>query len=142
MHEQLGRERRRPSAWQWLKYLFGAGLPPELHAWVLHDTTCRTWALRQAGRTVLMLSPLILAVLLVPPGPFWIRGMAAFGGVIMSLIYSIGYAVEAAENRLVKAGYPAGTGERLRAERAERVGAEATARRRQKMFERIERRGR
>ena len=66
--------------------------------------------------------------------------MAAFGGVIMSLIYSIGYAVEAAENRLIKAGYPAGTGERLRARRSERAGAEATARRREKMFERIERR--
>lgn len=142
MHEGLGHERRRPTPWQWLKYLFGADLPAELCEWVLYDTTGPTWALRQAGRTVLMLSPLILAVLILPPGPFWIRAMAAFGGVIMSLIYSLGYAVEAAENRLVKAGYPAGTGERRRAARAERTGAEATARRRAKMFERIERRGR
>ena len=132
----------RPNPWQWLKYLLGAGLPPQLNEWVLRDTTSRTWALRQAARTLLLLAPLIVLVLWLPPGPFWIRAMAAFGGVIMSLIYSIGYAVEAAEHRLVKAGYPAGTGERLRAERSERSGAEATARRREKMFDRIERRGR
>lgn len=144
MHKQLGHEARRarPNAWQWLRYLFGAGLPPELREWVLHDVTCPTWALRQAGRTLLMLSPLIAVVLLVPPGPFWIRAMAAFGGVIMSFIYSIGYVVEATENRLVKAGYPAGTGERIRAVRSEKLGAEATARRREKMFDRIERRAR
>jgi hypothetical protein len=125
-----------------VRYLFGARLPPRFSPWVLHDVTCRTWALRQAGRTLLILLPCILAVLLIPPGPFWIRAMAAFGGVIMSFIYSFGYAVEAVENRLVKAGYPAGTGERLRAQRSERAGAEATARRRERMFERIERRGR
>jgi Family of unknown function (DUF5313) len=139
VRKELGHE-ARPTPWQWLKYLFGAALPPELHAWVLHDVTCPTWALRQAGRTALMLSPLIVAVLVLPPGPFWIRGMAAFGGLIMSLIYSIGYVVEASENRLVKAGYPAGTGERIRAERSEQAGAAATARRRQRMFDRIERR--
>jgi hypothetical protein len=141
VHKQLVHE-RRPNPWQWLRYLFGARLPADLKEWVLHDVTCRTWALRQAGRTLLMLSPFIVLVLVLLPGAFWIRGMAAFGGVIMSLIYSLGYVVEATENRLMKAGYPAGTGERLRALRSERSGAEATARRRQRMFERIERRGR
>ncbi len=131
---------RRPNALQWLGYCFGAGLPPELDSWVLHDTTCPTWALRQVARTLLLLAPLIVLVLLLPPGPFWIRGMAALGGVAMSLIYALGYIVEATENRLAKAGYPAGTGERIRADRAGRVNSDAVARRRQKMFERMDRR--
>ena len=36
----------------------------------------------------------------------------AGGGVAMGLIYSLGYMVETTEHRLVKAGYPVGTGER------------------------------
>jgi len=142
VHESIAEPPRRPSVWQWVRYLFGARLPADLSEWVLHDVTCRTWALRQTARTLLILLPLVLVVLLVPPGPFWIRAMAAFGGVIMSLIYSLGYVVERGENRLEKAGYPAGTGERIRALRSERSGAAATARRRERMFDRIERRGR
>jgi hypothetical protein len=62
------------------------------------------------------------------------------GGVIMGLIFALGYLVETTEHRLVKAGYPVGTGERVRAERQNRDRSEAVARRREKMFARMDRR--
>jgi hypothetical protein len=62
--------------------------------------------------------------------------------MLMSLIYSLGYLVETTEHRLVKAGYPAGTGEAVRQQRATSQHSEATARRRQKMFDRMENRRR
>ena len=130
MHKELGHEGRplRPNPWQWLKYLFGAGLPPELHAWVLHDVTSPTWALRQVARTLLLLAPLIVVVLLVPPGPFWIRGMAALGGLLLGLIFSIAYMSETTENRVKKAGYPAGTAQAVRDQAQKSKDAERTAR--------------
>lgn len=76
----------------------------------------------------------------MPPGPFWIRAVAALGGVLMGLIYSLGYIVETTEHRLVKAGYPVGLAERLRGQRDSQARTIAVARRRQKMFERMDRR--
>jgi hypothetical protein len=133
---------RRPTPWQWLRYSLGAGLPEELSEWVLHDTTCSTWALRQVVRSLLVVSPLVVVLLVFIPGPFWIRALSALGGVLMSLIYALGYLVETTEHRLVKAGYPAGTGEALRQNRAVGQRSAATERRREKMFQRLDKRGR
>lgn len=133
---------RRPTPWQWLRYSLGAKLPPELSGWVLHDTTCRTWALRQVVRSLLVISPLIVVLLVFVPGPFWIRALSALGGMLMSLIYSLGYLVETAEHRLVKAGYPAGTGAAVRQGRAVDDRSAATRQRREKMFQRMENRRR
>ncbi len=106
----------RPNPVQWLWYAMGGGLPRELSAWVLHDTTTRTWGLRHIVRALVQLAVPIAVVLLVVPGPFWIRAMAALGGLIMGLIFSIAYMPETTEHRVVKAGYPAGTAERAHAE--------------------------
>ena len=134
--------RRRPTAWQWLRYSLGAGLPEDLAEWVLHDTTCRSWVLRQVVRSLLVISPLIVILLVFVPGPFWIRALSALGGTVMSLIYSLGYVEETTEHRLVKAGYPAGTGAAVRQGRAVDHHSAATARRREKMFRRLENRRR
>jgi hypothetical protein len=125
---------------RWLWYSFGGGLPPRYREWVLHDVTARSWALRQALRSLLMVAPLVVIVLIFVPGPFWVRAVSALGGVIMGLIFALGYLVETTEHRLVKAGYPVGTGERVRAERQNRDRSEAVARRREKMFARMDRR--
>ncbi|HEY2043305.1 MAG TPA: DUF5313 family protein [Jatrophihabitans sp.] len=130
----------RPGPLQWLWYSVGGGLAPRFNEWVLHDTTCGTWALRQVLRSCLVLTPLIAVVLVIPPGPFWIRAMAALGGVIMAMIFSIGYIVETTEHRLKKAGYPVGTGERTRGTRSTTHRSDAVARRRKKMFDRMDRR--
>ena len=130
----------RPDPLRWLWYSFGGGLPPRYREWVLHDVTTRSWALRQALRSLLMVAPLVVLVLVFVPGPFWIRAVSALGGIIMGLIFALGYLVETTEHRLVKAGYPVGTGERVRTERQNQDRSAAVARRREKMFARMDRR--
>ena len=100
---------RRPGPHLWLWYAFGGRLPERHRGWVLHDTTTRTWALRHVVRSLVQMAVPIALVLLLVPGPFWIRGMAALGGVLLGLIFSLAYMPEVTENRVVRAGYPAGT---------------------------------
>lgn len=137
-----GSRRRRPNAVQWLWYCLGGKLPARLSDWVLYDTTSRHWALRQVARSTVVISPLVLLLLVAVPGPFWIRALSALGGVLMSLLYSLGFLTETAEHRLVKAGYPAGTGARVREQRAVEQRTAATRQRREKMFRRLENRRR
>jgi hypothetical protein len=132
----------RPDPLRWLWYSLGGGLPPRYREWVLHDVTTRSWALRQALRSLLVVAPLVVIVLVFVPGPFWIRAVSALAGVIMGLVYALGYLIETTEHRLVKAGYPVGTGERVRGQRQTQLRSEAVARRRQKMFDRMDRRRR
>jgi uncharacterized protein DUF5313 len=132
--------RTRPNPIRWLGYSVGMGLPERHHSWVLHDTTGRTWAMRHVARSLLQMAPVVLAILVFVPGPFWIRAMSALGGLIMGLIFSIGYLVETTEHRLVKAGYQVGTGERVREARITAERSAAVAKRRQAMFDRMERR--
>ena len=132
--------RARPSAVRWVGYVFGAGLPARNRTWVLFDTTSHTWALRHVTRSLLQLAPLVALVLVAVPGPFWIRAMRAGGGLAMGLIYSLGSMVATTEHRLVKAGYPVGTGERLREQAATAARSSGTAERRAKMMARMDRR--
>ncbi|MGY1749273.1 DUF5313 family protein [Modestobacter sp. SYSU DS0511] len=99
----------RPGPLRWLVYAFGGRLPARYGPWVLHDTTTRTWAWRHVARSLVQLAVPVTLVLLLVPGPFWIRGMAALGGVAMGLIFSLAYMTETTEHRLVRAGWPAGT---------------------------------
>ncbi|HET6209462.1 MAG TPA: DUF5313 family protein [Jatrophihabitans sp.] len=132
----------RPNPLRWLWYSLGGRLPERYRSWVLHDVTCRTWALRQVLRSLLVAAPLVVILLVFVPGPFWIRGLSALGGVLMGLIYSLGYLIETTEHRLVKAGYPVGTGERVREQSRSSTRSAAVARRREKMFARMDRRQR
>jgi len=107
--QDAGAELQRPGALAWLWYAMGGGLPARHRAWVLHDTTTRTWGLRHLARAMAQMAIPIAVVLTVVPGPLWIRGMTAVGGVALGLIFSVAYMPETTEHRLVKAGYPAGT---------------------------------
>ncbi|MCW2584126.1 MAG: uncharacterized protein JWQ53_2916 [Klenkia sp.] len=69
-------------------------------------------------------------LLLAVPGPFWIRGTAALGGVLLGLVFSLAYMPETTEHRLVEAGHPAGTAVRTHeAAQRERQEAESVLRR-------------
>lgn len=124
-------ERERPGVLRWLWYALGGGLPARHSGWVLHDTTTATWALRHVLRAAVQMALPVAVVLLLVPGPFWIRGMTALGGLLLGLIFSLAYMTETTEHRSVKAGYPPGTSGRVRAERAERERVERQARYRQ-----------
>ena len=104
----------RPGVLRWLWYALGGGLPARHSAWVLHDTSTRTWALRHVLRSFVQLAVPIALVLLLVPGPFWIRGMAALGGIFLGLFFSLGYMTETLENRVKGAGYPAGSAQAAR----------------------------
>jgi len=119
----------RPGVLQWLRYAMGGGLPRRHSTWVLHDTTTRSWALRHLARSVVQMALPVAAVLLLVPGPFWIRAMAALGGLFLGLIFSIAYMTETTENRVVKAGYRAGTASDAR-ERAARLREQRESERR------------
>jgi hypothetical protein len=92
----------------------GGGLPARYSPWVLHDTSTRTWAVRHVARSLVQLAVPIALVLVLVPGPFWIRGMAALGGIFLALFFSLGYMTETLENRVKRAGYPAGSAQAAR----------------------------
>jgi hypothetical protein len=117
--------RPRPGPLRWLGYTFGTGLPPRFAPWVLHDTTSRTWWLRHFARLAVQMAPFVAAIIVFVPGPLSLRVMTAAAGAVMGAIYGIAYLHETTEHRLVKAGYPRGTGPAERAERVRDPEAEA-----------------
>ena len=99
----------RPAPHRWLWYALGGGLPARNRGWVLHDTTTGTWWLRHIVRTLIQVAvPIALVMTLLPAG-WGLRAAAAGGGLALALFYSLAYMPETTENRVVKAGYPAGT---------------------------------
>lgn len=110
----------RPNPARWVWYALGGRLPPRYREWVLHDVTARTWIWRHAARSFVLLLPLCTVWLLLP-GPLWIRGLLVVMAVVVGYFYSFAYIEESGEHRLVKHGYPRGTGKEVRAQaRAER----------------------
>ena len=110
----------RPAPHRWVAYAFGARLPERNRGWVLHDTTTGTWWLRHVARTLVQLAVPIALVVAFLPAPWGVRLAAALAGVILGMAFSLAYMTETIENRVVKAGYPAGTAQAAR-DRAGRV---------------------
>ncbi|MDP9392294.1 MAG: DUF5313 domain-containing protein [Actinomycetota bacterium] len=108
----------------------GGALPARHASWVLHDTSTRTWALRHVLRSLVQLAIPIALVLMFVPGPFWIRGMSALGGVLLALFFSLGYMTETLENRAKRAGYPAGAAQAARDRSGRERQAQESERRR------------
>ncbi|NEM07118.1 DUF5313 family protein [Geodermatophilus normandii] len=106
--------RVRPGPLRWIAYAMGIGLPERHRTWVLYDTTTRTWVWRHVVRTFVQLAVPIALVLLLVPGAFWIRAMAALGGLILGMAFSLAYMTEAVENRVKKAGYAPGSAQAVR----------------------------
>ena len=130
---------RRPDVLHWIWYALGGRLPARFSPWVLHDTTTRSWALRHLLRAAVQLAVPIGLVLLLVPGEFWIRGMAALGGVLLALFFSTAYMSETTENRVKRAGYPAGTAEAMRHRSAQERETRDGERRRAAAMRRAER---
>jgi hypothetical protein len=104
----------RPAPHRWLWYALGGGLPARHRGWVLHDTTTSTWWLRHIARSFVQMSIPIALVMTLLPAPLGLRLAAAGGGIFLAMIYSLAYMNETTENRVVKAGYPAGTAQAMR----------------------------
>ncbi|MGY1914666.1 DUF5313 family protein [Blastococcus sp. SYSU DS0973] len=104
----------RPAPHRWLWYAFGGGLPERHRGWVLHDTTTGTWWVRHIARMLVQLAVPIALVVTLLPAPLALRLAVVGGGIFLGLIFSLAYMPETTENRVVKAGYPAGTATALR----------------------------
>ena len=118
----------RPDPLHWLWYAVGGGLPPRYRAWVGHDVTAPTWAVRQIFRALVQALPIGVVVGLLIPGSAAIRVMAVVGGIFVAMIYVLAFVDEAVEHRSVKAGFPPGWAKEMR-EQAKAPQREAEARR-------------
>jgi hypothetical protein len=118
---------KRPNPVEWVWYAFGGGLPEDRREWVLHDVTANTRFLRHFARSMVLIAPLVVGWLFVP-APLGLRLAIVLLGLVVGLFYSFVYIDESAEHRLVKAGYPRGTGKRVRDEQNAERDAEAKAR--------------
>jgi hypothetical protein len=110
----------RPAPHRWLWYALGGGLPARHRAWVLHDTTTPSWWLRHLARMAVQLSIPIALVMVLLPASWGLKAAVAGGGIFLALIYGLAYMPETTENRVVKAGYPAGTATAVRERAAQR----------------------
>ena len=107
---------RRPDPMRWIWYAVGGRLPSRYRTWVLHDLTCRTWAVRHIARALVQVAPVAVAVFLLVPGTPGIRVAAVTAGLLLGLLYSCAYMYEIAEHRVAQAGYQVGTAHAAREE--------------------------
>jgi len=118
---------KRPNPAQWLWYAVGGRLPARLAPWVLHDVTARTWVLRHAARSLVILSPIAAGCLLVP-GPLALRLAMVLLMAIVGVYFSLSYVDESCELRAVKHGYEHGIARATRDARKEKKEAAERAR--------------
>lgn len=109
---------QRPNPLQWLRYSFGGRLPDRYREWVLHDTTSRTWLWRFVVRIAVEALPWLVVgyltlTLFTPIPPGWVIASLALA-LAFSLYFTVTSADELTEARLVKHGFPAGTGKTRR----------------------------
>lgn len=105
---------RRPDPLRWLWYAVGGRLPRRYSGWVLRDLTCRTWVVRHLLRALVQVAPVVVVLLLVIPGTWYVRAAAVLAGLLLGLLYSGAYLYEISEHRARKAGFPAGTARLMR----------------------------
>jgi uncharacterized protein DUF5313 len=104
----------RPGPLHWLWYAMGGGLPARYREWVLRDATRDGWRLRQFLRAFLQMGPVAVPILLLVPGPLWIRLAAILLGWLVGLQYALYFVDDAVERRVLKAGYPVGAAQAAR----------------------------
>jgi hypothetical protein len=127
---------QRPGLRHLLWYVYGGSLPERNWTWVLHDTTCRTWAVRHFARTFAIIVPLLAAWLLFVPASLGLRlitGLTFAGGIFMFMLVNT---LVDTDRRAVRAGYPSGFVTEIRGQRAEYVHHLAVLERRNRTADR------
>ena len=97
---------RRPGPIWWLWYAVGGGLPERYRAWVLYDASCSTWVLRHFVRAFVQVCVVAAPVLVLVPGPLWVRLAALLLGLLVGLQYALWFLDGSVERRVRRAGYP------------------------------------
>lgn len=107
----------RPTVPQWIWYAYSGRLPERLREWVLRDATVRTWVLRHLARTLAQWVPSLLLLLL--PGPWALRLSLPLLVLLGAVYVSLSYLEETSEQRLLRHGFPPGTGTAMRRARTD-----------------------
>ncbi|GAA5150042.1 hypothetical protein GCM10023321_14860 [Pseudonocardia eucalypti] len=105
---------RRPGPLRWLWYALGGGLPLRYREWVLHDASRDRWVLRHFLRAAVQISLVSIPILLLVPGPMWVRLSALLLGALVGLQYALWFVDGSVERRIRKAGYPPGAAQAAR----------------------------
>jgi hypothetical protein len=100
---------QRPGPLRWFWFALGGGLPARHRSWVLYDATCPTWRLRHFARAFLQVCLVATPLVILLPGPPWVRGCAVLLGLLVGLQYALWFMDGAVDRRVEKAGYPPGT---------------------------------
>lgn len=129
-----------PGLWQWLRYAITARLPEQHSAWVLHDVTTRTWVLRHAARSLVLLLVPVLAVLLFLPASLDVRVLTVLNAGLPAFLASMVFLLPACERRLVRAGHAAELGQVIREKRSIEKQTTANHARRERIAQRRARR--
>lgn len=129
----------RPSPLQWLRYSYVGSVPAKNRAWVLHDTTTRTWLLRHVIRYLVLVGPIVVLVMVFLPAPVGLRMLCCVAAGLPTAIFYLAYTVEDTERRVEKAGYPHGTAARVREQRARAAQHAVVARNRDRRAARLTR---
>jgi Family of unknown function (DUF5313) len=109
---------RRPGSLRWLWYAISGRLPTTYRDWVLYDLTCPTWPLRHLARLLVPLVPVAIALIVLLPGPLTIRATAVIMGSVVGLLYTFVFLHDSTDRRATKFGYPSGTAQAVRDQRA------------------------
>jgi hypothetical protein len=117
--DDLERPRHRPHPLEWLRYAFTARAPQRCRTWVLHDVTTKTWVLRHAARSLVLLATPVALVLLFLPAPLHIKLLVLLNAGLPAFLAGMLFVMPAGERRLVHAGYPAELGQAIRQNRAD-----------------------
>lgn len=95
----------RPSVTQWLGYVVGRPMPPELREWVRRDLTGPGAGLRHMLRGGLVYLPVVV-VLALFPGPLWLRGLMVLMALLLSTFYIVAFMDQNRHRRLEVNGLP------------------------------------
>lgn len=109
---------RRPGPLRWVWYALSGRLPMSYREWVLHDLTCPTWPLRHLARLLVVLAPVAAILIAVLPGPLVIRGEGVVLGSFVGLSLTFVFLEDATDRRATRFGYPSGTPQAVREQRA------------------------
>lgn len=114
---------QRPDPARWVWYACGGRLPARYRDWVLFDATCRTWVVRHLLRTAVPLVIVSVPIVLLVPGPLWVRLCGLLLGWLVSAQFAVFLLHDAVDHRARRAGWPPGYAQAVRDEaaRAERA---------------------
>lgn len=132
----------RPDVRHLLWYVVGGSLPERNWTWVLHDTTCRTWAVRQLGRPLAMLAPFAVAYIVFLPGSLGLRLITGITWSVGIMLYMFVNMLVDNDRRAVRAGYVSGYVSDVRSRRSDESHHLAVVARNARAAERRARRNR